>query len=109
MAKQIIVLAFIIFFAAVGMASAQENNHDVPAAAANLAPAAAAAGLNIANASQLIGALQGAGGPIPEGVFKNLAPGSNQPEAKSGAAAFEATAAAGTIAAAGVVGSFFFF
>ncbi|XP_057811081.1 uncharacterized protein LOC131025366 [Salvia miltiorrhiza] len=114
MAKQqiIVVVAFVTFFAAVGMqATAQEPN--IPAAAANIAPAAAAAGVD---PNAVVGALNNAakdaapvGGPIPEGVFKNLAPPAGGSPAGGASALGTNAAAAGAAVAAGVVGSFFFY
>ena len=116
MAKQIIAVTLIIFFAAVGMQATAQDPNNVPAAAANIAPAAAAAGLNITNADDVIGALKGAaadgapiGGPIPEGVFKNLGPAAAGPPKDFAASLGAATAATGALAAAGIVGSFFFY
>ncbi|KAG8383260.1 hypothetical protein BUALT_Bualt05G0165900 [Buddleja alternifolia] len=69
------------------------------------------AGSPVALDNNVIGTISGSaidaapvGGPVPDGAFSDLVPA----PAPSGAAALGATTVAGAVAAAGVVGSFFF-
>ncbi|KAI3452640.1 hypothetical protein Pfo_009304 [Paulownia fortunei] len=112
MAKQIVVLA-LMFFAAVGMAS---SIAPTTSTSPSLAPTTGglAEGPNGDDGST-IGTISGGsafdaapvGGPVPNGVFPDLTP-APAPAPANGAAALEVTTVAGAIAAAGVVGSFFF-
>ncbi|XP_042009856.1 integumentary mucin C.1-like [Salvia splendens] len=108
--QQVIVVALMFFFAAVAIA----EEPSIPAAAVDIAPATAAAGLD---PNSVIGALSGAaadaapiGGPVPQGVFKSLPPSAAGGSPTAGAAAVGTNAAAAVVVAAGagIVGSFYF-